>query len=44
LAVNSNGINKLATVANLILTGYFGALVYTNQRMLQTASGGGGGM
>jgi hypothetical protein len=42
LAVNSNGINKLATVANLILTGYFGALVYTNQRMLQTASGGGG--
>jgi len=42
LAVNSNGINKLATVANLILTGYFGALVYTNQRMLQTASGGSG--
>jgi len=34
LAVNSNGINKLATVANLILTGYFGALVYTNQRTM----------
>lgn len=34
LAVNSNGVNKLATVANLILTGYFGALVYTNQRTM----------
>ena len=34
LAVNSNGIYKLATVANLILTGYFGALVYTNQRTM----------
>ena len=33
LAVNSNGVNKLATVANLILTGYFCALVHTNQRM-----------
>ena len=33
LAVNSSGVNKLATVANLILTGYFCALVHTNQRM-----------
>ena len=30
--VNSNGVNKLATVANLILTGYFGADIRIKER------------